>query len=169
MAFKLNISDKEKAWRMELEGEALFGKKIGEKIEGKEIKPEFDGYEIEITGTSDKAGFPGHKDIDSPTLTKRLLTRGFGMKTAEPHGLRLRKTLRGGIISEDIIQINMKVLKHGHKKLQEIFPEQNKPKEHPVEEVKKEEAKAEKPKEKQKTEVAEKEEKPREEKKKEGK
>ena len=97
MAFKLNISDKEKAWRMELEGEALFGKKIGEKIEGKEIKPEFDGYEIEITGTSDKAGFPGHKDIDSPTLTKRLLTRGFGMKTAEPHGLRLRKTLRGGI------------------------------------------------------------------------
>src|SRR3989344_6575092 len=125
MAFKLNISDKEKAWRMELEGEALFGKKIGEKIEGKEIKPEFDGYEIEITGTSDKAGFPGHKDIDSPMLTKRLLTRGFGMKTAEPHGLRLRKTLRGAIISEDTMQININIMKHGHKKLEVLFPEQN--------------------------------------------
>lgn len=136
MAFKLNIGDKGKAWRVELESEALLGKKIGEKIAGKEIKEDLDGYELEITGTSDKAGFPGHKDIDSPTLTKRLLKRGFGMKTAEPKGLRLRKTLRGGIISEDTIQINMKVIKHGHKKLQEIFPEQNEPKEQPAEKVK---------------------------------
>jgi small subunit ribosomal protein S6e len=129
MAFKLNISDKGKAYRLEIESESLLGKKIGETIEGAEIKPEFEGYSLEITGTSDKAGFPGSRDIDSPTLTKRLLTRGFGMKTASPHGLRLRKTLRGGIISEDIMQINFKVLKHGHKKLSELFPDQNKPKE----------------------------------------
>ena len=129
MAFRLNMSDKGKAWRIELESEHLIGKRIGEKIHGKEIKEDFDGYELEITGTSDKAGFPGHKDIDSSTLTKRLLTRGFGMKTASPHGLRLRKTLRGAIISEDTMQINMKVIKHGHKKLETIFPEQNKEKE----------------------------------------
>src|SRR3989344_7895673 len=129
MAFRLNMSDKGKAWRIELDCEALIGKRIGDKIHGKEIKEGLEGYEMEITGTSDKAGFPGHKDIDSPTLTKKLLTRGFGMKTASPHGLRLRKTLRGAIISEDIIQINMKVIKHGHKKLSELFPEQNKLKE----------------------------------------
>ncbi|MEK6918409.1 MAG: S6e family ribosomal protein [Nanoarchaeota archaeon] len=129
MAFKLNISDKTKAWRAELESEHLIGKKIGEKVSGKEIKEDWEGYELEITGTSDKAGFPGMKEIDSPMLTKRLLTRGFGMKTASPHGLRLRKTLRGGIISEDTMQINMKVVKHGNKKLTELFPEQNKAKE----------------------------------------
>lgn len=129
MAFRLNMSDKGKAWRIELECEALLGKKIGEKVHGKEIKEDLEGYELEITGTSDKAGFPGHKDIDSPSLTKRLLTRGFGMKTAEPHGLRLRKTLRGAIISEDTMQINFKITKHGHKKLAELFPEQNKAKE----------------------------------------
>jgi len=129
------MSDKGKAWRIELESEALLGKKIGDKIHGKEIKDDFDGYEFEITGTSDKAGFPGHKDIDSPALTKKLLTRGFGMKTAEPKGLRLRKTLRGSIISEDIMQINMNVLKHGHKKMNEIFPDQNKPKEEKKEEA----------------------------------
>ncbi len=151
MAFKLNIGDKGMAWRIELESEALLGKKIGDKVEGKEIKPEFDGYEFEITGTSDKAGFPGMKEIDSPTLTKRLLKRGFGMKTAEPKGLRLRKTLRGGIISEDTMQINMKVLKHGHRKLSEIFPEQNKPKE----EANKEEKKTEKLKEETKERVKE--------------
>ncbi len=135
MAFRLNISDKGKAWRIELDCEALIGKRIGDKIPGKEIKEDFEGYELEITGTSDKAGFPGHKDIDSPMLTKRLLTRGFGMKTAEPHGLRLRKTLRGAIISEDTMQINIKVIKHGHKKLNELFPEQNKAKEEKKEEA----------------------------------
>ena len=31
-----------------------------------------------------------------------------------------------------MIQINLKVLKEGHKKLAEIFPEQNKPKEKEV-------------------------------------
>ena len=39
-------------------------------------------------------------------------------------GLRLRKTVRAKIISQDIVQINMKVLKEGNKKLLEIFPDQ---------------------------------------------
>ena len=46
-----------------------------------------------------------------------------------PKGLRLRKTARGKVISQDIVQINLKILKEGNKKLSEIFPEQNKPKE----------------------------------------
>jgi len=40
--------------------------------------------------------------------------------------LRLRKTVRGKIISNAISQINLKVVKQGSKKLSEIFPEQNK-------------------------------------------
>jgi hypothetical protein len=41
----------------------------------------------------------------------------------------MRKTVRGKVISPVIVQINLKILKEGHKKLSEIFPEQNQPKE----------------------------------------
>ena len=139
MAFKLNISEKNKAWKLETESELLIGKKIGEKVKGEEISSNLAGYELEITGTSDKAGFPGFKEVDGPGLTRKLLGYGKGMhkrpkglsKTPgrKPRGLRLRKTVRGNTISTDIIQINMKVIKQGSKKLKEIFPEQNKPKE----------------------------------------
>lgn len=142
MPFKLNISNKEKAWKLETESEELVGKKIGEKVQGKELKSELEGYELEITGTSDKAGFPGKKDTEGFSLKRELLGYGFGMHkkpkglkkkkpNKKPAGLRLRKTVRGNTISKDTIQINLKVLKSGSKKLEEIFPEQNKPKENP--------------------------------------
>ena len=137
MAFKINISDKGKTFKIDLDTEALIGKKIGEKIEGKEIKSELEGYEFEITGTSDKAGFPGKKDIEGTALRKVLLTKGWGMKKRPRKegkkkkrrmikGLRLKKTVRGNTISKDTIQINMTVIKEGTKKLEEIFPKTEK-------------------------------------------
>jgi len=168
MVFKLNISDeKGKAWKLETESDIFMGMRIGDKVEGKKVSSDLEGYELEITGTSDKSGFPGAKDIDSINLKRKLLTRGFGMKKARTKGLRKKKTLRGGIISEAIVQINMKVLKPGKKKLAEIFPDQNKPKEdepfkkvpkkkeeEPKKEEKKvEEGKAEEPKVEKKEEV----------------
>jgi ribosomal protein S6E (S10) len=44
----------------------------------------------------------------------------------KPKGLRLRKTVRGKVISPEISQINLKITKPGSKNLSEIFPEQNK-------------------------------------------
>ena len=70
----------------------------------------------------------------------RKRTRREGKKkrsNMKPKGLKLRKTVRGKIISPEIVQINLKVLKQGNQPLAEIFPEQNKPKE------KKQEVKAE--------------------------
>ena len=133
---------------METESEALLEKSIGDKIEGKEISSDLAGYEFEITGASDNAGFPAFKEVEGIGLGKLLLTYGKGMHKKprgvkkkggkKPEGMRIRKTIRGKIISPAIIQINMKVLKNGSKKLEEVFPEQNKPKEE-----KKVEAKAE--------------------------
>ena len=40
MPFKLNISDKGKAWKIELESDSLVGKKLGETMDGKEISPD---------------------------------------------------------------------------------------------------------------------------------
>ena len=140
MVFKINIGEKGKSWKLELDSEALMGKKIGEKLPGNEINADLSGYEFEITGTSDIAGFPGKKDEEGHTLRKVLLTAKSwgcwqepkGLRKKKPKtkkGLRLRKTVRGNAISKDTIQINLKIIKSGGKKLSELFPDQNKPKE----------------------------------------
>jgi len=152
MPFKINISDKGKTFKLEADVESLIGKKIGEKISGTEIKKELEGYELEITGTSDIAGFPGKKDIEGTNLRRVLLTKGFSLKKKPrkegkkgskrlPKGLRLKKTVRGNTISKETIQINTKVIKSGAKKLEEIFPEQAKKPEEKKEETKTEEKK----------------------------
>lgn len=137
MPFKINISEKGKTFKLETDTEFLVGKKIGDKVEGREIKKELENCELEITGTSDKAGFPGKKDVEGTALKGVLLKKGFSMKTRPRKegkgkkrrllkGLRLKKTVRGNTISRDTIQINMRVLKSGEKKLEEIFPKEKK-------------------------------------------
>ncbi len=143
MPLKINIADKGKTWKLELEGEALFGKSIGEKIEGKQLKHELEGYEFEIMGGSDSSGFPMYKNLESIGLKRVLFSKGWGMhkrprknkKVEVPtaRGIRLKKTVRGRIISDKVIQLNIKTIKHGKKSLTEIFPEQNKKEETKVE------------------------------------
>ncbi|MFH1307785.1 MAG: S6e family ribosomal protein [archaeon] len=146
MSFKINLSDKGKTYKLELDNELLEGRKIGEKLDGKEINSDLAGYELEITGTSDLAGFPGLKQEEGPNLRKVLLSYGPGMHTkprregkkgrnTNPKGLRLKKTVRGNQISKDTIQINIKVIKAGSKKLEDIF-KKDAPAEQPTEQKK---------------------------------
>lgn len=158
--FKINLNTKEgKTFKIEAEAESLIGKKLGEKINGKDISPDFANYELEIRGASDKSGFTAIKDVDGVGLNRILLTYGKAMKKRprkegkkkqlckKPKGLRLRRTVRGNTISEATSQINLKILKQGSKKIEEIFPDQ----------IKKEEPKAEeKPVEETKEEIKEK-------------
>lgn len=122
MPFKFEIGDpkSKRTYHLESEAESLIGKTIGENVKGEEIKPELAGSEFTITGFSDKAGFPGMKKVDGPYLKRVLLTKGFGMRT-KGQGLRKRKTVRGNLISSDIVQINLKVVKDGSN-LAEMFP-----------------------------------------------
>jgi len=139
MMFKLNISEKGKAWKLESDSELFVTMKVGDKILGKEISKDLEGYELEITGASDKAGFAHKKDVEGQEIRRVLLTQGWGMhkrprklgkkKVSTPNGLRLKKSVRGKQLSENTVQINIKVLKEGSKKLVDIFPDQNKPKE----------------------------------------
>ena len=133
------MSHKGKAWKLDVEGDVLSGKSIGDKINGGILKSELKDYEFEITGGSDIAGFPMFLGVEGTGLNKKLFTKGWGFTTRSkkgklPRGIRKKKSIRGKTISEAIVQINMKVLKEGSKKLEEIFSEQNQPK------VKKEEA-----------------------------
>lgn len=133
MPFKLNISEKGKAWRMQTEAPELIGKSIGDKINGSEINSDLSGYEFEIKGASDIAGFPSSKNVEGVGLKKLLLKKGWGMRESFPQGLRRRKTVRGKVITEKIIQINLNTIKEGGKTLAEIFPDQNKKEEAKVE------------------------------------
>jgi small subunit ribosomal protein S6e len=137
MAFKINISTKDgKTYKIEAEAPGLKQKKLGDVIQGQEISPDLAGYELEITGASDKAGFTAMGNVEGIGLKKVLLDVGKGMhkkpkgdKKKAPStskGLRLRKTVRGKIISDAISQINTKIIKAGPKKLNEIFADQSK-------------------------------------------
>jgi small subunit ribosomal protein S6e len=139
MVFKINIGEKSgKTYKLEAEAETLVDKTLHDKIQGKEISKDLDGYVFEITGASDSSGFPAIEDVHGFALKGVLLKYGKGMhkrpkregkkkiSNPKPKGLRLRKTVRGNVISPAIIQVNLKVIKEGSKKLSEIFPEQNK-------------------------------------------
>ena len=164
--FKINIAEKSgKTYKFELETVEFLGKELHSKIQGKDLLPNLDGYEFEITGASDKSGFTAHEDVQGVGTKRILLTYGKAMKkrprregkkkvsNPKPKGLRLRKTVRGRVISPEIVQINLKILKEGAKKLSEIFPDQNKPKEEAPKEEPKEEKKEEEPKEQPQPEV----------------
>jgi len=181
--FKINISEKTgKTFHLETEAEELIEKSLNDKILGKDISPDLVDYEFEITGASDSSGFTSMENVEGIGLKRVLLTYGKAMKkrprkegkkklsNKKPKGLRLRKTVRGKIISPAIVQINLKVLKQGNKKLAEIFSEQCKEKveEKPTKQVqsieeKPAEKKQETPKEetKQKPESTEKQEAPK--------
>jgi len=130
MTFKINVSNKGKTFKAETDDEDLVGLRIGENIQGKSISQELEGYELKITGTSDKAGFAGFVEYSGPNLKKVLLGYGKGMHkkpkglkkvNKKPKGLRLRKTVRGNEISLDTVQINTLVVKEGNKKFGDLF------------------------------------------------
>lgn len=121
MAFKINVSHEGKTIKFETENESLIGKKIGETFEGNEISPDLKAYQLEIKGTSDISGIPGHKGLEGSSYHKILLDFGPCMKDKRK-GIRLRKTLRGEEISAKTIQINCKVSKVGEKKFKELLP-----------------------------------------------
>ena len=149
MPFKINISTKEgKTFKLETESETIDGKKLHDTLLGKDISEDLEGYEFEITGASDKSGFTHMKGVPGFSTKKELLKYGKAMhkrpkregkkkqSNPTPGGLRLRKTVRGEVLSDKTSQINLKILKEGKKKLAEVFPDQNKSTEAPVEEQK---------------------------------
>ena len=124
MEFKVVISDPKtgKAYQKEVGGanaNKLIGKQIGDVINGTlvELPPD---YELQITGGSDKDGFPMRPDIPGGVRKRILLSGGIGYRPKEK-GVRKKKMVRGRVITRDIVQINMKVVKHGKIPLEEFF------------------------------------------------
>jgi len=97
---------------------ALIGRKIGEVISGDLIG--LPGYEIEITGGSDKDGVPMRPDVHGGVRKRVLLSGPPGFHPTRL-GERRRKTVRGNIVTDEIVQVNAKIVKEGEKPIEEIL------------------------------------------------
>ncbi len=109
MAFKIVISDPKtrKAWQIEKDVPSLTGLKIGDKFDGALIG--LPGFTLQITGGTDKDGFPMRPDLPGTGRKRVLLSRGPGFHPKKK-GMRKRKTVRGNVISSDIAQVNVKIV-----------------------------------------------------------
>lgn len=126
--FKLCIADQKegKAYQKEVkdaEAEHLVGLKIDEMIKGDLIG--LNGFELKITGGSDKSGFPMRHGILG--IRKKINIyggvgfKGKGRRGKRVKGLKRRKTICGHKINENISQVNLVVVKEGPKKLSDAL------------------------------------------------
>ncbi|MDF0592622.1 30S ribosomal protein S6e [Methanotrichaceae archaeon M04Ac] len=123
MDFRVVISDPKsgKAYQVEAKDAAankFLGRKIGDVIDGDAVG--MPGYSIEITGGSDREGFPLRRDLPGSKRRKILITGGTGYHPSE-QGKRKRKTVHGRDISADVGQINAKITERGAKPVEELL------------------------------------------------
>jgi len=110
--FKIIVSDPGtgKSQVAELEGSRavpLVGRRLGETIDGAIVG--LGGQKIQITGGCDKDGFPMRFDIHGGVRANVILSEGAGFHPKR-EGERRRKNVRGNVITEEIAQINMKIV-----------------------------------------------------------
>jgi small subunit ribosomal protein S6e len=123
MDFRVVISDSNsgKAYQTELKdpGAGKFlGRRIGDKVDGDILG--LPGYSVQITGGSDREGFPMRADLPGTRRRKILVAGGTGYHP-DAEGKRKRKSIHGKEISADIGQINVKVVEAGSKPLEELL------------------------------------------------
>jgi small subunit ribosomal protein S6e len=121
--FSVTISDSKgnKSYKTQISGHhanLLIGKKIDEEIDG--IFVGLPGYKLAMTGGSDKSGTPMRKEIAGQAKRHLLLSGGIGFHPARK-GMRKRKLVRGNAISDEIVQINMKIVSWGAKPIEEAL------------------------------------------------
>ncbi len=139
--FKVVVNDTKngKSYQIPVSGHhanSLMGKKVGDEVDG--IFISLPGYKLQITGGSDKEGFPMRSDLPGVGRRRILLSESKGFKPIE-NGLRRKKSIRGNTVSQDIVQINMKVVKYSSKPIEQIVGGEQKAEESKVEGEKKEE------------------------------
>jgi small subunit ribosomal protein S6e len=133
---KLVISDPKsgKSVQRDLaESNVLAGISIKQKVKGEDIG--LPGYELEVTGGSDKCGFPMRSGVSGER--KRILTEqsvgysglirplGKGRKHRRFNGTRKRVTVCGESLTDSIKQLNLKVLKKGKEDLFTVAKEES--------------------------------------------
>ena len=116
--FKVVVSDPDTGKSSVVEVEEsravpIIGRRIGETLDGSIVG--LSGHKVLITGGSDTAGFPMRPDVHGGVKSRVLLRGGVGYRSKQK-GIRRRKTIRGNTITEDIVQINMKIVEKPERK-----------------------------------------------------
>ncbi|MEO9293996.1 MAG: S6e family ribosomal protein [Nitrososphaera sp.] len=108
--FKLVISDATgRSVSQELKDRAaqpLVGVRIGSVIDSSVIG--IAGGKVKVTGGSDKAGTPMRSDVHGGVKKYVLMSEGVGAKNLE--GGRIRKLVRGNMVTEEIYQLNLRLV-----------------------------------------------------------
>lgn len=119
-AFKIVIGDHKtgKSYQKEISEDNInpfLGLKIRSTFNGEIM--DMPGYEFEITGGSDYAGFPMRRDVEGISRKKIFTTDSVGVHI-KGKGMKKRKTVAGNTIFEKTAQINVKILKFGNEPLE---------------------------------------------------
>jgi small subunit ribosomal protein S6e len=105
--FKLVVSDRTgKSSSREIKdisAQPLLGSRIGDVLDSSIIG--VSSGKMKITGGSDKSGTPMRADVHGGVKKYVLLSRGVGMKT-HTKGERIRKLIRGNLVTDEIYQLN---------------------------------------------------------------
>jgi len=119
--FKIIISDPDLGTSKTVELEEtrtvpLIGRRVGEALDGAIVG--LSGHKVQITGGSDKDGFPMRPSVHGGVRRKIILGGGVGFNPKD-EGQRRRKMVRGNVITDEIVQINMKIIEKPKKAKEE--------------------------------------------------
>ena len=110
--FKVIVSDPQTGTSKVVEIEearaaTLIGKRVGETVDGTTV--DLPAHKVQILGGSDKDGVPMRADVHGGVRRNVVLSGGSGFNP-ERKGERKRKTVRGNVITDEIVQVNMKIV-----------------------------------------------------------
>jgi small subunit ribosomal protein S6e len=123
--FKVIVSDPQagtsKVVELEESRAAPFiGRKLGETLDGSAV--DLPAHTVQILGGSDKDGVPMRGNVHGGIRRRVVLSGGAGF-APKKSGERRRKTVRGNIITDEIVQLNLKITERPAKPA-EAKPEQ---------------------------------------------
>ena len=110
--FKVIVSDPETGTSKVVDLEdsratPLVGRKIGEIIDGAIV--DLPAQKVQIMGGSDKDGVPMRPSVHGGVRRNVVLSGGVGFNPKNS-GERKRKAVRGNVVTDEIVQVNAKIV-----------------------------------------------------------
>src|SRR4030065_2914486 len=119
--FKVIVSDPENGTSKVVELEEaravpFIGRKIGEAVDGAVV--DLPAHKLQIRGGSDKDGVPMRPSVHGGVRRNGVLSGGVGVNPQDK-GERRRKDVRGNVTTDEIVQVNTKIVEKPKKAKEE--------------------------------------------------
>ena len=99
-------------------------KKLAEEIDGGLLGEEYKGYIFKITGGNDKEGFPMKQGVLTSDRVRLFLAEGTSCykryRGQKRVGTRVRKSVRGCVISSEIVVVSLVIIKKGEQEIPDL-------------------------------------------------